>query len=213
MTPHGPVLTGTRILVTAQRRATDLSSALMRRGAEVDKAATLGVEAHIDEQTLVWRTRKLIADPPDIVVVTTGIGFRSWLETAETMGLREPLHRVLAKARIVARGPKARGAIQATGLVADWVAESETSREMAEYLVAEGVDGLRIAVQHHGAGDDGLESTLTEAGASTVSLVVYRWGPPPDPEAVVKSVREVASGGYDTVVFTSAPGASAWLSA
>ncbi len=213
MTPHGPVLTGTRILVTAQRRATDLSSALMRRGAEVDKAATLGVEAHIDEQTLVWRTRKLIADHPDIVVVTTGIGFRSWLETAETMGLRESLHRVLAKARIVARGPKARGAIQAAGLVADWVAESETSREMAEYLVAEGVDGLRIAVQHHGAGDDGLEATLTSAGASTVPLVVYRWGPPPEPQAVVKSVREVASGGYDAVVFTSAPGASAWLSA
>lgn len=213
MTPHGPVLTGTRILVTAQRRASDLSGALVRRGAEVHQAATLGVEAHIDEQTLVWRTRQLIADRPHIVVVTTGIGFRSWLETAETMGLREPLHDALSAARIVARGPKARGSIQAAGLVADWVAESETSREMAEYLVAEGVDGMRIAVQHHGAGDDGLETMLTAAGATTVPLVVYSWGPPPDPEAVVKSVHDVAAGGFDAVVFTSAPGANAWLGA
>lgn len=211
MTPHGPVLAGTRILVTAQRRATDLASALVRRGAQVHTAATLGVEAHIDEETLVRRTQELIEDPPDIVVVTTAIGFRSWLEAAESVDLLSGLHSVLEQARIVARGPKARGAIQAAGLVADWVAESETSREMAEYLVAEGVDGLRIAVQHHGAGDDGLETTLTGAGATTVPLVVYRWGPPPDPEAVEQSVRDVASGGFDTVLFTSAPGASAWL--
>jgi len=211
VTPSGPVLTGTRVLVTAQRRATDLASALVRRGAQVHTAATLGVEAHIDEATLVRRTQQLIDAPPDIVVVTTGIGFRSWLETAESVGLLEPLHDVLARARIVARGPKARGAIQAAGLVADWSAESETSREMAEYLVAEGVEGQRIAVQHHGAGDDGLESAVTAAGASTVTLVVYRWGPPPDPEAVEKSVRDAAAGGFDAIVFTSAPGASAWL--
>lgn len=211
MTPHGPVLAGTRVLITAQRRATDLASALVRRGAQVHVAATLGVEAHIDEETLVRRTQGLIDDRPEVVVVTTAIGFRSWLETAESVGLLDELHDVLADARIVARGPKARGAIQAAGLVADWVAESETSRELADYLVAEGVDGLRIAVQHHGAGDDGLETTLTAAGATTVPLVVYRWGPPPDPEAVEQSVRDVAGGGFDCVLFTSAPGAAAWL--
>lgn len=211
MTPHGPVLAGTRVLITAQRRATDLASALVRRGAQVHVAATLGVEAHIDEETLVRRTQGLIDDRPEVVVVTTAIGFRSWLETAESVGLLDELHDVLADARIVARGPKARGAIQAAGLVADWVAESETSRELADYLVAEGVDGLRIAVQHHGAGDDGLETTLAAAGATTVPLVVYRWGPPPDPEAVEQSVRDVAGGGFDCVLFTSAPGAAAWL--
>lgn len=212
MTPQGPVLAGTRMLITAQRRATDLASALVRRGAQVHTAATLGVESHIDEETLVRRTQELVDARPDIVVVTTAIGFRSWLETAESVGLLDELHDVLEQARIVARGPKARGAIQAAGLVADWVAESETSRELAEYLVAEGVDGLRIAVQHHGAGDDGLETTLTAAGATTVTLVVYRWGPPPDPEAVAQSVCDVAAGGFDCVLFTSAPGASAWLS-
>lgn len=211
MTPQGPVLAGTRILVTAQRRATDLASALVRRGAQVHIAATLGVEAHIDEETLVRRTQELIADRPDVLVVTTAIGFRSWLETAESVDLLDGLHDVLAQARIVARGPKARGAIQAAGLVADWVAESETSREMAEYLVAEGVDGLRVAVQHHGAGDDGLETALTAAGATTVPLVVYRWGPPPDPEIVEQSVQDVALGGFDCVLFTSAPAAGSWL--
>ncbi|WP_370614606.1 uroporphyrinogen-III synthase [Mumia sp. Pv 4-285] len=211
MTPLGPVLAGTAILVTAQRRADDLALALGRRGAVVSVASALGVESHIDEETLLEHTRQLVAESADVVVVTTGIGFRSWLDTAEAAGLGEALVTALAGTRLVARGPKARGALQAAGLVPDWVAESETSAEIADFLCTEGVEGLRILVQHHGAGDDGLEEKLRAAGGHPVGLVVYRWGPPPDPEAVCASVRDAAAGAYDAVVFTSAPGSAAWL--
>ncbi len=213
MTPLGPVLTGTSVLVTAQRRADDLAMALSRRGAVVSVASALGVESHIDEDTLLDRTRELVAESADVVVVTTGIGFRSWLDTAEAAGLGEALVDALARTRLVARGPKARGALQAAGLVPDWVAESETSAEIADFLCTEGIRGQRIVVQHHGAGDDGLERRLRAAGGDPVGLVVYRWGPPPDPEAVAASVRDAAAGAYDAVVFTSAPGAAAWITA
>jgi uroporphyrinogen-III synthase len=211
MTALGPVLAGARVLVTAQRRATDLSVALERRGAEVTIASALGVESHIDEDTLLAQTRQMIATGADIVVVTTGIGFRGWLDTAEAAGLGGELVEALQSTRIVARGPKARGALQAAGLVPDWVAESETSAEIADFLITEGVQGCSIAVQHHGAGDDGLEKRLAAAGGRPFGLVVYRWGPPPDPAAVACSVRDAAAGGYDSIVFTSAPAAAAWL--
>ncbi|WP_262848815.1 uroporphyrinogen-III synthase [Mumia quercus] len=207
------MLTGTSVLVTAQRRADDLAMALSRRGAVVSVASALGVESHIDEDTLLDRTRELVAESADVVVVTTGIGFRSWLDTAEAAGLGEALVDALARTRLVARGPKARGALQAAGLVPDWVAESETSAEIADFLCTEGIRGQRIVVQHHGAGDDGLERRLRAAGGDPVGLVVYRWGPPPDPEAVAASVRDAAAGAYDAVVFTSAPGAAAWITA
>lgn len=213
MTALGPVLAGTRILVTAQRRAADLSLALGRRGAEVITAASLGVESHIDEDRLIAQTRQMIATGADVIVITTGIGFRGWLDTAETAGLGHDLIEALQSMRIVARGPKARGALQAAGLVPDWVAESETSAEIADFLIAEGVTGLSIAVQHHGAGDDGLEQRLAAAGARPFGLVVYRWGPSPDPLALEQSVRDAAAGAYDAVVFTSAPGSAAWLAA
>lgn len=212
MTPLGPVLAGTQILVTAQRRAEDLSLALGRRGAVVTTAASLGVESHIDESTLIAQTRQMIAAGTDIVVVTTGIGFRGWLDTAEAAGIGHELVEALRSVRLIARGPKARGALQAAGLMPDWVAESETSAEIAEFLSAEGVQGMSIAVQHHGAGDDGLEKRLAAAGGRPFGLVVYRWGPPPDPAAVERSVHDTATGLYDAVVFTSAPGAAAWLS-
>lgn len=213
MTTLGPVLAGTRVLLTAQRRAGDFAQALERRGAEVVVAPSLGMESHIDEPTLLEQTRTILDSRVDTVVVTTGIGFRGWLETAEVGGLGHELLAALEDTRLIARGPKASGALQAAGLVPDWVAESETSAEIADLLVGEGVRGQTIAVQHHGAGDDGLEARLSAVGARTVALVVYRWGPPPDAEALQTSIRETAAGAFDAVAFTSAPGAAAWIDA
>jgi uroporphyrinogen-III synthase len=201
------------VLVTADRRSAELASALSRRGATVRHAPAMTIVPHQDDEQLLLGTKALISDPPDQVVVTTGIGFRGWVEAADAAGVADDLLGVLDASRIVARGPKARGAIQAAGLQADWVAESETSAEILDTLLSEGVGGQRIAVQHHGAGADGLDTELAAAGADVASLVVYRWGPPPDPEALDCSVRQAAGGEIDAVVFTSAPGAAAWLEA
>jgi uroporphyrinogen-III synthase len=206
-------MAGCVVLVTAERRSAELGAALERRGAVIRHAPSLSMVPHQDDAELVRGTAELLADPPDVVVVTTGIGFRGWIEAADAAGLADDLVAVLGRARIVARGPKARGAIQAAGLQADWVAESETSAEIAEALLDDGVDGLRIAVQHHGAGSDGLDEAFRAAGADVCSLVVYRWGPPKDPAAVEASARATAAGEIDAVVFTSAPGAAAWLAA
>ncbi len=59
----GPVLEGARVLVTAQRRADDLAAALIRRGAQVDIASTLGVEPHIDEAGLLTTTAACACSP------------------------------------------------------------------------------------------------------------------------------------------------------
>ncbi|MBO3083791.1 uroporphyrinogen-III synthase [Cellulomonas fengjieae] len=211
--PIDQTLAGLVVLVTADRRSAELAAALGRRGAAIRHAPALSMVPHTDDATLLAGTRALLADPPDTVVVTTGIGFRGWIEAADAAGLDEPLVEMLRGTRIVARGPKARGAIQAAGLTADWVAESETNAEIAQVLLDEGVAGRDIAVQHHGAGADGLDEAFAAAGARVRSLVVYRWGPPPDPNLVAGSVRGVAAGEIDAVVFTSAPGAHAWLQA
>lgn len=207
----GEPLTGCVIVLTADRRKRELASALERRGAVVRHAPALSTIQHIDDAQLIADTRAVLSAPPDVVVATTGIGFRGWVEAADAAGLAEDLLACLREARLVARGPKARGAIQAAGLQADWVAESETAAELRDYLLAEGVGGMRVAVQHHGNGSDGLDEAFTSAGAQVQSLVVYRWGPPTDPETHRTCIRRVADAQADAVVFTSAPGAQAWL--
>jgi len=206
-------LDGCTIVIAVDRRSGELAAALERHGATVRHAPALTIVPHIDDEALIARTRELIAHPPEIVVASTGVGFRGWMEAAEEAGLLDDLHAAFAGAQIVARGPKARGAIQQAGLTADWVAESETSAELGAYLLAEGVADRRIAVQHHGSGADGLDELFQGHGADVVSLTVYRWGPPPDADAVRRSVVAAGAGEVDAVLFTSAPGAEEWVAA
>ncbi len=206
------MLTGCRILVTARRRAHDMGAALTHRGAEVTQVATLGVVPHVDDPALVSRTRELLARGADVLVVTTGTGLRGWLAAADAAGLGPRLVETLAGLRIVARGPKASAALREAGLRGDWVAESETCAELTDFLLAEGVAGKRIVLQHHGAHDPVMEKALLGAGAETVNLEIYRWGCPEDPAAVARAAQDLSAGRYDAAVFTSAPGAVAWLS-
>lgn len=206
-------LAGRVVVLTAQRRAAELATVLERHGALVEHAPTLSVVPHANDPQLLAVTRELVAAPPDVVVITTGVGVRGWLEAATAAGMGDALHAVLSDARVIARGAKSGGALLALGVTPDWVAESETSAEIRHRLLSDGVTGLRIAVQHHGAGADGLDEALAGAGAEIRPLVVYRWGPAPDPAAVGAAVRRVADRTCDAVVFTSAPGAAAFLEA
>jgi uroporphyrinogen-III synthase len=206
----GP-LAGCVVVITADRRKREMAAALERRGATVRLAPALSTVPHLDDSRLIAATRELISAPPHVVVATTGIGFRAWIEAADAAGLAEQLLDVLRGARMVARGPKAHGAILAAGLDTDWVADSETAAELRDFLLAEGVAGQRIAVQHHGNGSDGLDEAFTEAGATVLGLVVYSWGPPLDVAAHHAGIEAAAAGECDAVLFTSAPGACAWV--
>ncbi|MGY5764737.1 uroporphyrinogen-III synthase [Brachybacterium sp. DNPG3] len=207
------VLEGRTIVIAVDRRADELAAALERHGARVLRAPALSTIPHIDDAALLERTRELIADPPEIVIATTGIGFRGWFEAAEAAGLADALRDALFGARILARGPKARGAVVGAGLTTSFVAASETAAEIGEHLRTLDTDGRRIAIQHHGAGADGLDELAAELGGLVTSLTVYRWGPSPDPEGVRRSVERTAAGEVDALVFTSAPGATGWLDA
>ncbi|TDD15320.1 uroporphyrinogen-III synthase [Kribbella turkmenica] len=208
----GP-LSGCTIAITAHRRAEDLIASFERRGAKVLHAPTLQIVPVADDHALLEATRRVIANPPDDVVVTTAVGFRGWIEAADTAGLAADLLGTLEQSRILARGPKARGAIRAAGLVEHWSARSETTAEVVEWLRDQGVDGRKIVVQLHGLSDPGLQESLRAAGASVRGLEVYRWGPAPDPALVVRMIGQLCSGAVDAVVHTSAPGAQAMFDA
>ena len=204
-------LTGNRVILTAQRRADEFALALRSRGAEVIHAPTLSHVPHVADPLVLEQTRRLVANPPDMVIVTTGVGFRGWMEAADAAGLATELVDALAGASIVARGPKARVALLREGLDATWTAGSETSDEIKAFLATQDLTGQRVAVQHHGAGSDGIDEALEALGAQVFSLIVYRWGPPPDPQAVQDAADLVARGDADCIAFTSAPGAQAFL--
>ncbi|WP_236832246.1 uroporphyrinogen-III synthase [Blastococcus sp. KM273128] len=205
-------LAGYTVAVTAARRKEELGALLDRRGARVVHAPAIRIVPLADDAELVAATRRVLAAPVDLVIATTGVGFRGWLEAADAWDL--PLVAHLSGARVLARGPKARGAIRGGGLVDAWSPESESSAEVLEHLLsgAEGpLAGRRIAVQLHGDPLPDLVSGLRATGAEVLTVPVYRWVLPEDVTPVRRLVASIVAGTVDAVTFTSAPAAASLL--
>jgi uroporphyrinogen-III synthase len=206
-----PPLAGFTVGVTAARRADELSALLERRGATVLQGPAIRIIPLPDDAELQGATEGLIENPVDFVVVTTAIGFRGWVEAAEGWGLGPNLLDVLGKAAVFARGPKAKGAVRAAGLVESWSPASESNSEMLDHLLASGVAGRRVAIQQHGEPLPHFVSTLRAAGAEVVEIPVYRWTAPADLAPLERLIDSVLSGAVDALTFTSAPAAASVL--
>ncbi|MET8782578.1 uroporphyrinogen-III synthase [Streptomyces sp. NPDC004589] len=210
-TEHGP-LAGFTVGVTAARRADELGVLLQRRGAAVLHAPALRIVPLADDGELLAATGELIDRAPDVVVATTAIGFRGWVEAADGWGLGRDLLARLREVELLARGPKVKGAIRAAGLTEEWSPTSESMAEVLDRLLDEGVEGRRIAVQLHGEPLPGFVEALREGGAEVVGVPVYRWMPPEDPAPLDRLLDATVARGLDALTFTSAPAAASLLS-
>jgi uroporphyrinogen-III synthase len=204
-------LAGYTVGITCARRADELTALLHRRGASVVHAPAIRLVPLPDDEQLLAATRDVLSAPVDVMVCTTGIGLRGWLEAAEGWGLGEELLARLRDATLLARGPKARGAIRAAGLVDTWSPESESVAEVLDHLLATELEGKRIVVQLHGEPLPHFVEALVARGASVVTVPVYRWSPPVDIGPLDRLLDGILAGGLDAVIFTSAPASSMLL--
>ncbi|WP_177891142.1 uroporphyrinogen-III synthase [Vallicoccus soli] len=209
--PAAGPLTGFTVAVTAARRRDELASLLERRGARVVSGPAIRLVPLADDTELHRATLRCLEEPVDVAVATTGIGFRGWVEAADGWGLGERLLERLGAAELLARGPKARGAIRAAGLRDAWSPDSESSTEVLEHLLARDLEGLRVAVQLHGEPLPDFVEALEAAGATVVQVPVYRWTLPEDVAPLRRLVDLVAAQQVDCVTFTSAPAVASLL--
>jgi uroporphyrinogen-III synthase len=204
-------LAGFTVAVTAERRREEMTALLERRGARVVSAPAIRIVPLVDDEALHAATAACVGLAPDLVVVTTGIGFRGWLEAAEGWGMGDALRATLGQAKIIARGAKPCGAIRAAGLTEAWAAPSESNEEILQRLLADGVAGHRVVVQEHGEPQAEFVAALRGAGAAVVEVPVYRWVLPADASGVRRLADQIVAGQVDAVTFTSAPAVKAFL--
>jgi uroporphyrinogen-III synthase len=204
-------LSGIVIGVTAERRAGEFIAALERYGADVRHAPTITIVPLDADPELRAGTEAVLAAPVGFTVVTTGAGFRGWLDAAGDWGLREALVTALGQSRIYARGPKAVGAVRGVGLRESFSAASESNAELFGALAAAGVGGERVAVQLHGTPLPDLTDPLVAAGASLVEVQPYRWHSPTDVTPVHDLIAAIVAGEVNALAFTSAPAAANFL--
>ncbi|MEV8354216.1 uroporphyrinogen-III synthase [Streptomyces niveus] len=208
---HGP-LAGFTVGVTAARRADELGALLTRRGAAVVHAPALRIVPVTDDTELLAATKELIGNPPHVVIATTAIGFRGWVEAADGWGHGQDLLDTLRGTELLARGPKVKGAIRAAGLTEEWSPDSESMAEVLDRLLTEGVDGRRVALQLHGEPLPGFVEALRAGGADVVVVPVYRWMPPEDIAPVDRLIDATLARTLDAVTFTSAPAVASLFS-
>ena len=205
MRPSIPPLAGYNVAVTADRRAEEQVALLARRGATVLEGPTVRTLPLVDDQALWSAIESVIGDPPDVVVLLTGIGTRAMVGAAEGMGLDGELLSTLARALVIARGPKAAGAAATAGIDVGWQTPGERSVEIIDRLSAQARRGARIAVQRDGNHRALLAETLRALGADVVDIPVYRWELPDDTRPAQRVIDAVLAGDVDAVTFTSSP--------
>jgi uroporphyrinogen-III synthase len=204
MTESSP-LAGRRVGVTADRRWRNQADLLESLGASVIHGPTLRTVDLSRDEALRQATLALIDRPPDLLVGSTGMGMTMWLEAADAWDLGTPLRDALRHGRVVARGAKATSALRRQGFEVAWQAPSETMDEVVGFLVGEGIDGARVALQLFDPGGHPSTAALAERCRELVEVPVYRWLMPDDPGPAERLVEAMCAGTVDAVTFTSQP--------
>src|SRR6266516_6459190 len=197
------LLAGLRVVSFEARRADELATMLARHGAEVVRAPALREERLATSPEALELARRLEAGEVDLVVLLTGVGTRA---LAAALGAGPRPGALLARTRIVARGPKPLAALRELGIAgAHPVPEPFTWRQVLEVVYGLGVPrGGLAAVQEYGAPVPGLVDGLVHRGLRVLSVPVYRWALPEDPRPLAAAAAALARGAADVAVFTNA---------
>ena len=198
-------LAGYRVGITADRRWAEQAALFAKRGAEVVHGATMVTVDLSGEERLRQVTGEMIESPPDVLVVTTGMGLRRWLDAAATWELDGRLKQALSGTTILARGAKSASAVRGAGLELAWQAPNETMDEVVDHVAAHLPGDCRLAVQLFDPASHPSTLALASVTAELIEVPVYRWRFPEDLGPARRLVSAAVSGGLQAVTFTSQP--------
>jgi uroporphyrinogen-III synthase len=143
----------------------------------------------------------------DVVLFLTGVGCRALLERAAGDGVLREVRAGLARARVVARGPKPVRVLRGHGVRIDFVPpEPNTSDELLAEFASWDLAGKAVGVQLYGGSTpflDRLRAGLLALGARVVAVAPYQWEGPADDGAVRRLIAACLAGEIDALLILS----------
>lgn len=198
-----------RVLTLESRRSLEMAALVSNYGGEAISAPALRevpLDTNSDALTFV---DALLRDEFDLVILLTGVGTRALLAVVDQLRDRDAFVRALGRTRVAARGPKPVAVLRELGLV-PWVVapEPNTWRELLASIDRKASElllrGARVAVQEYGTANTQLLDGLRERGADVISVPVYRWALPENPEPLRQAAQGIADARIEVVLFTTA---------
>ena len=187
-----------RVAITEHRYTPQLTQLLERHGATVF-ACPLVKETPIEDAEGARRFIGLCETTSvDYIVFYTGVGV-DFLFRA----VNKP--EVVARSKILARGPKAVAGLRRAGVRIDFVADSPTTEGIIQTLSREELTGKSVLVQLYGQPNPELTKALEDRGANVTGISLYRYTEASDRTAIDQLIDKILDGEVDAITFTSAP--------
>lgn len=196
---------GQRVVSFESRRAPEMASLIERHGGEAVGAPTVREATLEDGSAAREFAHALVRGDYDLVVFMTGVGLRALVAEVVSAVPQAEFVAALGRVAVLTRGPKPAAALKQLG-VSGFIAvpPPNTWREVVAVLAERlKLDGLRVAVQEHGAPSVELYSALEALGARVKPVPVYRWTLPDDTRPLRSALHAIAKGEVRVVLFTS----------
>jgi uroporphyrinogen III methyltransferase/synthase len=190
-------LFGKRILVTrARHQASALSRLLYERGAQPVELPAIDIQPAPDKKELDQAIREL--DRYQWLAFTSVNGVVEFFKRLHSLKLDT---RALKGIKIGAIGPATAKALEARGIVPDYLPEVYTSQGFVAGLKVRGISGERFLLPRADIADKELTRGLRDLGAEVREVTVYRTVPATG--ALAKAREMLVSGRIDVITFTS----------
>jgi len=191
-------LDGVRVATTENRYPEQLARLLEREGAMVYSCPLLR-ETPVEHVGNARQFMELCETTVvDFIVFYTGVGIEFLFRA-----LNKP--DVIARSRIIARGPKAVNALKKFGIQGYVIADAPTTEGILETLEREELRGKSVLVQLYGQDNVELRKGLEARGATVTGISLYHYEQASDTEAVSELVRRITNGEVDAITFTNGP--------
>ncbi len=199
-------LAGRRILVPESRELDLFARMLEERGAEAVRCPLVTIRDVGDPAPVEAWLQRLVAGALDDLILLTGEGLRRLLAVAQRAGIEEKAVSALKQLRTVTRGPKPARVLRELGLAPGLAAEIPTTEGIIATLRREQLAGRTVGVQlYPGNPNPLLLDFLKAAGAEPDPVLPYRYASDADGQLVDTVIRDMATGKFDAIAFTSTP--------
>src|SRR6266852_3091004 len=204
--PDSP-LAGARIALTGTRKAQETADFVRRLGGVPIVAPALDTSPISGEGGDAVDPGAALNDLLEadiaLVIFLTGVGARALVRLAESAGRGDELRSMLAQTKVIARGPKALGALKGAGVRVDWMPREATVAAIVDGLDQFALTGRAVAIQWSGFIDHDLRAELHRRAARVVELDLYRHMAPASETPVLDLIDAIVDGQVDFLTFTS----------